>query len=101
MNGRRGPAFWCLAFFFALFVLFLYGPTLTILVLSFQGPSGGLTFPMNGVSVHWFKNLFEKQMVGDFAGSLQRSMILGVAVMLVTVAASFSAGLAFRSRFKG
>ncbi len=44
-------------------------PTLTILVQSFQGPSGGLTFPMNGVSVHWFKNLFEKQMVGDFAGS--------------------------------
>ena len=87
MNRRRGPAFWCLAGFFALFVLFLYGPTLTILILSFQGPSGGLTFPMNGVSLHWFGNLFEKQMVGDFAGSLQRSMILGVAVMLVTVAA--------------
>ena len=101
MNGRRGPAYWVLAAFFALFVLFLYGPTLTILVLSFQGPSGGLTFPMNGVSVHWFKNLFEKQMVGDFAGSLQRSMILGVAAMLVTVIASFSAGLAFRSRFTG
>jgi putative spermidine/putrescine transport system permease protein len=101
VNGRRGPAYWLLAGFFALFVLFLYGPTLTILVLSFQGPSGGLTFPMNGVSVHWFKNLFEKQMVGDFAGSLQRSMVLGVAATLVTVIASFSAGLAFRSRFRG
>ena len=101
MYGKRGPAFWCLAAFFALFVLFLYGPTLTILVLSFQGPSGGLTFPMNGVSVHWFRNLFEKQMVGDFAGAFQRSMILGGAVMLVTVVASFSAGLAFRTRFRG
>ena len=101
MNGRRGPAFWFLALFFALFVLFLDGPTLTILVLSFQGPSGGLTFPMNGVSIHWFKNLFEKQMVGDFYGSFERSMILGVATMLVTVLASFSAGLAFRSRFMG
>ena len=60
-------------------MLFLYGPTLTILVLSFQGPQGGLTFPMHGVSVHWFGNLFEKQMVGDFAGSFQRSMALGVA----------------------
>ena len=30
-----------------LFILFLYGPTLTILVLSFQGSDGGLTFPMN------------------------------------------------------
>ncbi len=49
-----------------LFILFLYGPTLTILVLSFQGPDGGLTFPMNGFSVHWFRRLFETQAVGDF-----------------------------------
>ncbi len=46
----RSSAFYALAAFFALFVAFLYGPTLTILVLSFQGPQGGLTFPMNGVS---------------------------------------------------
>ena len=52
-------------------MLFLYGPTLTILILSFQGPTGGLTFPMNGVSLHWFGNLFEKQAVGDFGGSLR------------------------------
>jgi len=98
---RRGPAFWLLTGFFALFVLFLYGPTITITILSFQGPSGGLTFPMRGVSFHWFGNLFEKQMVGDFAGSFQRSMILGFATMVVTVLVSFSAGLAFRKRFVG
>ena len=40
-HGRRGPAFWLLAAFFALFVLFLYGPTVTILILSFQGPRAG------------------------------------------------------------
>jgi putative spermidine/putrescine transport system permease protein len=56
---------------------------------------------MNGVSVHWFKNLFEKQMVGDFAGSFQRSMVLGLATMIVTVLVSFTAGLAFRKRFAG
>ena len=39
-----------LAIFFAAFVLFLYGPMIAIFVLSFQGPQGGLTFPMNGVS---------------------------------------------------
>ena len=49
LQQRKGPAFWLLTAFFALFVLFLYGPTLTILVLSFQGPQGGLTFPMNGL----------------------------------------------------
>lgn len=100
-HGKRGPAFYLLAAFFALFVLFLYGPTITITVLSFQGPTGGLTFPMRGVSMHWFRNLFETQMVGDFAGAFKRSIMLGLAAMVVTVVVSFSAGLAFRSRFKG
>ena len=98
---RRGSAFWLLTGFFALFVLFLYGPTITITILSFQGPSGGLTFPMRGLSLYWFGNLFEKQMVGDFAGSFQRSIVLGLAAMVVTVIVSFSAGLAFRKRFRG
>jgi len=100
-HGKRGPAFWILAAFFALFVLFLYGPTITILVLSFQGPLGQLTFPMTGFSTHWFRNLFETQLVGDFAGSFKRSMALGLATMLYTVVASFAAGLAFRARFRG
>ncbi|MGA0948169.1 MAG: ABC transporter permease, partial [Candidatus Puniceispirillaceae bacterium] len=39
-----------LGIFFTLFILFLYGPTISILVLSFQGPNGGLTFPMRGFS---------------------------------------------------
>ncbi|MBV8393533.1 MAG: ABC transporter permease [Alphaproteobacteria bacterium] len=100
-HGKRGPAFYFLAAFFALFVLFLYGPTITITVLSFQGPSGGLTFPMRGVSLHWFRNLFETQMVGDFSGAFKRSIALGLVTMVVTVVVSFSAGLAFRNRFRG
>jgi len=44
-----------------------------------------LTFPMRGLSLYWFGNLFEKQMVGDFAGSFQRSIVLGLATMVVTV----------------
>ena len=70
---KSGPRHWLLLLAFALFVVFLYGPTLTIFILSFQGPDGGLTFPMRGVSLRWFENLFEPQMVGDFGGSLQRS----------------------------
>ena len=102
MNSeRRGWSFYALAAFFCLFVLFLYGPMSTIVILSFQGPSGGLTFPMNGASLHWFKNLFEKQAVGDFGGSMSRSLILGVMVMLATVLVSLMAGLAFRRRFVG
>jgi putative spermidine/putrescine transport system permease protein len=84
-----------------LFILFLYGPTLTILVLSFQGPDGGLTFPMNGFSVHWFRRLFETQAVGDFGGSLLRSFALATMVMVTTVVVSLAAGMAFRRRFTG
>jgi len=101
MGETRGPAFYALAIFFALFVAFLYGPIVTIGILSFQGPSGGLTFPMNGVSVHWFFDLFEQQAVGDFWGSFSRSFMLGLMVMVVTVVVSVMAGLAFRRRFFG
>jgi putative spermidine/putrescine transport system permease protein len=90
-----------LGVFFALFVAFLYGPTLTIMILAFQGPDGGLTFPMNGVSLRWFANLFERQAVGDFGGSLQRSLLLGLMVMATTVVISVPAGRAFRRRFRG
>lgn len=101
MGEKRGRAFYVLAAFFALFVLFLYGPVITIGILAFQGPNGGLTFPMNGWSVHWFHDLFEQQAVGDFWGSMKRSMILGLIVMLITLVVSVSAGLGFRKQFKG
>jgi putative spermidine/putrescine transport system permease protein len=101
MMERRGLGYWALTAFFALFVLFLYGPTTTITVLSFQGEKGGLTFPMRGVSLHWFGKLFQKQLVGDFGGSLQRSILLALMVMALTVVIALLAGLAFRRRFLG
>ena len=99
--ARRGLSFYLLAAFFAVFVIFLYGPTITIAILSFQGPQGGLTFPMNGTSLHWFRDLFEQQAVGDIWGSFRRSMALGLIVMVVTVAVSVMGGLAFRHKFRG
>ncbi|KQP67646.1 ABC transporter permease [Methylobacterium sp. Leaf469] len=102
MSDRpRSPAFYALAAFFALFVAFLYGPTLTILVLSFQGPQGGLTFPMNGVSTHWFGKLWAGLGIVDIWGALWRSLRLGLVVMGLTVVIAFFAGLAFRKRFRG
>ena len=45
---RRGLGgrieFRALALFFALFVVFMYGPIIAIVILSFQGVDGGLTF---------------------------------------------------------
>ena len=56
---KRTAGFYILAAFFVVFVLFLYGPLFAVFILSFQGPRGGLTFPLNGVSFRWFQNLFE------------------------------------------
>lgn len=98
---RRPWSFYALAAFFALFLLFLYGPTITIAILSFQGPEGGLTFPMRGVSLHWFRDLFEQQAVGDIWGAFRRSLVLGLMVMVATVVISVMGGLAFRKRFTG
>ena len=97
----RPRSFYVLSAFFALFVLFLYGPTLTIAILSFQGEGGGLTFPMRGVSMYWFYDLFEQQAVGDIWGSFRRSIVLGLMVMITTVVVSVMGGLAFRKKFAG
>jgi putative spermidine/putrescine transport system permease protein len=99
--GKRPLSFYLLAGFFALFVAFLYGPMSAIYILSFQGPTGGLTFPMRGASLHWFHALFAQERTGDFAGAFARSILLAVIVLAITVAISVLAGMAFRRRFPG
>ncbi len=100
-SGRRPLSFYLLTLVFVLFVLFLYGPMTAIYVLSFQGPTGGLTFPMRGFSLHWFGALFGQERTGDFAGSFQRSLILAFVATVLTLLISLAAGLAFRRRFVG
>ncbi len=100
-HKKRGLVFYLLAGFFALFVAFLYGPMLMIFILSFQGEHGGLTFPLRGVSVHWFNDLFTSSRYGDLGGALKRSLILGLASMTITGVVCLFAGLAFRRRFFG
>lgn len=97
----RAKGFWPLAIVFALFVLFLYGPVITIFVLSFQGPEGGLTFPMRGWSTHWYGELWRGLGVVDIGAALRRSLALGTVVMGLTVLLSLAAGLAFRKKLTG
>jgi len=101
MNEKRPASFYWLATVFALFVLFLYGPVITILVLSFQGPQGGLTFPMNGFSFHWFVRLSQGIGLVDISQGIWNSLELGVIVMVLTVVLSVMAGIAFCHRFRG
>ncbi len=101
MVKKRDFSFYFCLTIFVVFLLFLYGPTLTIILLSFQGPQGGLTFPMNGFSFHWFYKLFEGGGYVDIGSAFKRSFFLGSVVMILTVILSVAAGMAFRKKFPG
>ena len=101
MGEKRSRSFYVLAAFFAAYVLFLYGPMIAIYILSFQGLDGGLTFPMNGVSLVWFSKVFSGAGIVDIGAAFKRSLVLGLVVMILTVVLSVSAGMAFRKSFRG
>ena len=100
-HGKRPWTFYVLAALFTLFVIFLYGPMISIFILSFQGPTGGLVFPLRGVSLTWFGALFGQARTGDIGGAFSRSLPLALIVLLITVLLSVTAGFAFRRRFLG
>lgn len=100
-SHKRSWTFYPLAVFFALYVLFIYGPMLIVFVLSFQGPTGGLTLPMQGVSLHWYERMFSGSSAGDVAGAFWRSLVLAIVVMVFTLVISVMAGLAYRKPFRG
>ncbi|NPU66909.1 ABC transporter permease [Bradyrhizobium sp. 83012] len=101
MGDKRPRSFYILALFFTAYVLFLYGPMIAIYILSFQGPDGGLTFPMNGVSLTWFGKVFSGGGIVDIGAAFKRSLALGLVVMVITVVLSVAAGMAFRKPFRG
>jgi putative spermidine/putrescine transport system permease protein len=101
VSGRRPLTFYLLAGLFGLFMAFLYGPMLVIYVLSFQGPDGGVTFPMVGTSVSWFHAIVQPGQMANIPVSFARSVSLAAVVSLLTVVISVAAGLGFRRRFPG
>lgn len=98
-TATRPWPFYLLAAFFAFYVLFLYAPMICIYILSLQGPNASLVFPMQGFSLHWFDALFGQARTGDVGGAFARSLPLALIILVVTVAFSVAAGLAFRRRF--
>lgn len=99
--SKRPISFYVLAVFFGLFVLFLYGPMITIFILSLQGPEGTLTFPVRGFGFYWLGQVFQEQRVGNFVEPFQRSIFLGIIVALIAILVTVPAALAFRKRFLG
>src|SRR5437764_4209169 len=100
-GGGRPWTFYALAGLFGLFLLFLYGPMLVMYILSFQGPNGGVTFPLVGASLVWFEDILKPGQMANIPTAFARSIALASIVSLLTVAISVAAGLAFRRRFPG
>jgi putative spermidine/putrescine transport system permease protein len=100
--GQGRPwTFYALATLFGVYLLFLYGPMLVMYVLSFQGPNGGVTFPMVGVSLAWFADIVKPGQMANIPVSFGRSIALAAVVSLLTATISIAAALAFRRRFPG
>jgi putative spermidine/putrescine transport system permease protein len=87
--------------YYTIFLIFVYGPMFAMFTLSFQGPRGGVTFPMRGLSVFWWEKLTGPSAVGDIKSSLVRSLILAVIVMVITAIFSTMLAMAFRKKFPG
>ncbi len=87
--------------YYVIFLIFVYGPMFAMFTLSFQGPRGGTSFPMRGLSFYWWEKLTGPSVVGDLKASLLRSLILAVIVMFITAVFSTMLAMAFRKRFPG
>jgi len=83
------------------FIVLLYLPLVIVFILSFNTETGGVTFPMNGFSFHWYAELFSKSNLGDLKGSLLRSLSLAIIVMAISTCLGTALAQAFRKPFRG
>lgn len=93
--SRNGPL--ALAFN-ALFILFMTGPLLVVIAVSFT-PEGFLEFPPSGLSLRWFRAILDNP---DFIRAFWTSLYLGLASATLSALIAVPAALAIgRYRFAG
>jgi putative spermidine/putrescine transport system permease protein len=112
MNNKRVDITRILFYLYLVVIVgMLYFPFILMFVLSFQGPRGGHTFPMQGTSTWWYYKLFHPgeltpysdvgEFLGDYLGALKLSAVLAVIVTFVSTSLALMATLAFRKNFRG
>ena len=75
---------------------FLYGPMITIFILSLQGPDGTLTFPVRSFGFYWLGQVFQEAAGRPtFVEPFGRSLVLGAVVMVLTASLSVLAAMGF------
>ena len=65
-KGRSSLTAWVLGTLTVIFLAYQWLPIFTLGLLSFSGPTGGTTFPMNGTSFHWYQELWRASVMNDF-----------------------------------
>ncbi|MBN9073341.1 MAG: ABC transporter permease [Rhizobiales bacterium] len=73
------------------FILFLYVPILTLVLFSFAD-SRVLTFPIEGMTLHWYAQLFQNP---NFYNALKSSLILALITMILSTILGTGSALAW------
>jgi putative spermidine/putrescine transport system permease protein len=94
-----------LAVYFVLFLFFLYIPMILMAILSFQGPTGQLTFPFRGpISLDWWKTMWDSNLFNtiadDVSASGRQSLWLALVAGVLVALFGFSLSMAFRRRWR-
>jgi putative spermidine/putrescine transport system permease protein len=104
---QRDWAKWGLGAYFAVFLVFLYGPMIVMAILSFQGYYGGVTFPFRGpLSFDWWRSLVFATVGGspthatDIHTGARNSLFLSLAAGVIVSLLSFTLSMAFRRRWR-
>ena len=91
-----------LGVFFGGFLVLMYGPTIVMTVLSFQGSRGLTSFPASGLfSSYWYDILVNDETQAALRDSIMVSLKLSALVCIITAVLSLMLGMAFRERFRG
>ncbi len=90
--------------YFVIFLIFLYGSMIVMAVLSFNGPMGGISFPLRGTSLIWWEALFNSDVPGSNARQIKeaglKSLYLGLVSGAVTSVLALTLSMAFKRRFR-
>lgn len=92
-----------LLIFFLIFIVFMYGPMVTMGVLSLQGTHGSMTLPAKELfSFHWYSELQSSSSVMvSVRQGIGKSLWLSLIVAGITAILSLTLGMAFRRAFRG
>jgi putative spermidine/putrescine transport system permease protein len=106
-SKRHDWAKWGLGTYFAIFLVFLYGPMIVMAILTLQGYFGGVTFPFKGpLSLIWWRSLLFPTVAGtpthatDIHAAAKNSLYLSVAAGAIVTMLAFTLSMAFRRRWR-